>query len=36
MTEASGGAAQHAGRRWDVALSFGGAQRDYAGQFAQR
>jgi hypothetical protein len=24
------------GRRWDVALSFAGAQRDYVGQVAQR
>lgn len=26
---------QHAGRRWDVALSFAGAQRDYVEQVAQ-
>ena len=35
MTEASGDAGQHAGRRWDVALSFAGAQRDYIDQVAQ-
>src|SRR6266568_4219777 len=35
MTEACGDAGQHAGRRWDVALSFAGAQRDYVGQVAQ-
>jgi hypothetical protein len=35
MTEASGDAGQHAGRRWDVALSFAGAQRDYVEQVAQ-
>ena len=35
MTEASGDTGQHAGRRWDVALSFAGAQRDYVGQVAQ-
>ena len=36
MTATSGGAAQEGGpgRRWDVALSFAGAQRDYAGQVA--
>src|SRR6185437_12698313 len=35
MTEASGGTGQHAGRRWDVALSFAGAQRDFVGQVAR-
>jgi hypothetical protein len=35
MTEESGDTGQHAGRRWDVALSFAGAQRDYVGQVAQ-
>ena len=35
MTEASGDTGQHAGRRWDVALSFAGAQRDYVEQVAQ-
>jgi hypothetical protein len=35
MTEASGDMGQHAGRRWDVALSFAGAQRDYVEQVAQ-
>jgi hypothetical protein len=34
MTEASGDTRQRAGRRWDVALSFAGAQRDYVGQVA--
>ena len=36
MTAADGGAAPGArpGRRWDVALSFAGAQRDYVGQVA--
>ncbi len=34
MTEASGDTGQRAGRRWDVALSFAGAQRDYVGQVA--
>ena len=37
MTGANGGAdpGGQAGRRWDVALSFAGAQRDYVGQVAQ-
>jgi hypothetical protein len=35
MTEASGSTGQHAGRRWDVALSFAGAQRDFVGQVAR-
>jgi hypothetical protein len=37
MMEASGGAGPDAGsaRRWDVALSFAGAQRDYVAQVAQ-
>ena len=37
MTEASGGAGPGARpvRRWDVALSFAGAQRDYVGQVAR-
>ena len=35
MMEASGDMGQHAGRRWDVALSFAGAQRDYVEQVAQ-
>ena len=37
MTGADGGADPGArpGRRWDVALSFAGAQRDYVGQVAQ-
>ncbi len=35
MTEASGDTGQRAGRRWDVALSFAGAQRDYVEQVAQ-
>ena len=37
MTAADGGAGSGArpGRRWDVALSFAGAQRDYVGQVAQ-
>jgi hypothetical protein len=36
MTRANGGAAPDTplGRRWDVALSFAGAQRDYVGQVA--
>jgi len=34
MTETSGDTGQRAGRRWDVALSFAGAQRDYVGQVA--
>ena len=36
MTGASGGADPCAGpgRRWDVTLSFAGAQRDYVGQVA--
>ena len=36
MTGANGGADPNAwpGRRWDVALSFAGAQRDYVGQVA--
>jgi len=34
MTGASGDTGQRAGRRWDVALSFAGAQRDYVGQVA--
>ena len=36
MTGASSGAGAGArlGRRWDVALSFAGAQRDYVGQVA--
>jgi hypothetical protein len=34
MTRASGGAGPDAdsGRRWEMALSFAGAQRDYVGQ----
>jgi len=37
MAGADGGAGPGAwtGRRWDVALSFAGAQRDYVGQVAQ-
>jgi hypothetical protein len=35
MTEASGDSGQRAGRRWDVALSFAGAQRDYVEQVAR-
>ena len=37
MTEADGGAGpgDRPGRRWDVALSFAGAQRDYVGQVAE-
>ena len=37
MTGADGGAGPSArpGRRWDVALSFAGAQRDYVGQVAE-
>src|SRR5262252_3847348 len=37
MTGADGGAAPDARleRRWDVALSFAGAQRDYVGQVAE-
>ena len=37
MTGANGGAAPDAllERRWDVALSFAGAQRDYVGQVAE-
>ena len=37
MTEADGAADTGArpGRRWDVALSFAGAQRDYVGQVAR-
>ena len=37
MTAADGGAGSGArpGRRWDVALSFAGAQRDYVGQVAR-
>ena len=37
MTGADGGADPGArpGRRWDVALSFAGAQRDYVGQVAE-
>ena len=37
MTGADGGAAPSAqpGWRWDVALSFAGAQRDYVGQVAE-
>jgi hypothetical protein len=37
MTGADGGAVPGArpGRRWDVALSFAGAQRDYVGQVAE-
>ena len=37
MTDAHGGAAPSVGPewRWDVALSFAGAQRDYVGQVAQ-
>ena len=36
MTGADGGAGPGArpGRRWDVALSFAGAQRDYVGRVA--
>ena len=38
MTGANGSAGPDAGpgRRWDVALSFAGAQRDYVGQVARR
>ena len=37
MTEADGGVDPGArpGWRWDVALSFAGAQRDYVGQVAE-
>ena len=37
MTGADGGAGPDTGprRRWDVALSFAGAQRDYVAQVAQ-
>ena len=37
MAGADGGAGSDArpGRRWDVALSFAGAQRDYVGQVAR-
>lgn len=35
VREASGDTGQHAGRRWDVALSFAGPQRDYVEQVAQ-
>jgi len=37
MTGANGGSGRDTlpGRRWDVAMSFAGAQRDYAGQVAQ-
>jgi hypothetical protein len=35
MAEASDDTRKHAARRWDVALSFAGAQRDYVEQVAQ-